>query len=223
MSRFQDRPPTSAAAAEPAPSPAAEWVAAWHAGDDPDGAFHKIYDHYYRPVWRFFRRRGFPRQQCGDLTQDTFLRVYQGMDGFRGEARFETWLFRIAMNTYRKSLRYQSADKRSGNEVPLEEPEGGIRGEVETADAPDLPTASAPGEPLDDLLERERRGALRTAMADLPDQMRRCAVLRIYQGLAYREIAVVMQVSIETVKAHLFQARKRLTAALAQHFEDVDL
>ena len=223
MSRSQDRASTSASAAEPSPSPAAEWVAAWHSGDDPDGAFHNIYTHYFRPVWRFFRRRGFPREQCRDLTQDTFLRVYQGMDGFRGEARFETWLFRIAMNTYRKTLRYQSADKRSGSEVPLEEPEGGVRGEVETADAPDLPTAAPPGEPLDDLLERERRGALRTAMADLPDQMRRCAVLRIYQGLAYREIAVVMQVSIETVKAHLFQARKRLTAALAQHFEDVDL
>lgn len=223
VSRFQDRASTPASAADPASSPAAEWVAAWHAGDDPDGAFQKIYKHYFRPVWRFFRRRGFPSEQCRDLTQDTFVRVYKGMDGFRGEARFETWLFRIATNTYRKALRYESAEKRSGNEVSLEEPEGGVRGEAETADAPDLPTADPPCEPLEDLLGRERRDALRAAVADLPEQMRRCTVLRIYQGLAYREIAAVLQVSIETVKAHLFQSRKRLTAALEQYFEDVDL
>lgn len=223
MSRSHDRASTPAPEADSSSSPAAEWVAAWQSGGDPDGAFEKIYKHYFLPVWRFFRRRGFPPEQCRDLTQDTFVRVYNGMDGFRGEARFETWLFRIAMNTYRKTLRYESAEKRAGNEVSLEEPEGGVRGEVETADAPDLPTASPPSRPLDDLLHRERRDALRAAMADLPDQMRLCAVLRLYQGLAYKEIASVMQVSIETVKAHLFQARKRLTAALEDHFEDVEL
>lgn len=206
---------------------AARWVAAWldarAAGDDGAQAFHRLFELYYRPVWRFFARRGFPHEECHDLTQETFVRVYTGMDGFRGEARFETWLFRIALNTYRKALRYRGADKRAGREFSLEAANGGVRNEAEAADEATLPMADPPRQPLDDVLGNEKRRALKAAVAALPDQMRRCVVMRIYQELAYKEIAGAMRVSIETVKAHLFQARRRLRAALAEHFEDLDL
>jgi RNA polymerase sigma-70 factor (ECF subfamily) len=218
--------PDSSEPASPGPSesPAQRWVEAWRNGDDPQHAFHKLFEIYYRPLWRFFARRGFPGEDCHDLTQETFIRVYTGMDGFRGEARFETWLFRIATNTYRKSLRYGAAEKRAGQEVSLQEPEGGgLRNDAETACDPDFPGAAQAPEPLEDVLDRERRQALLAAVTELPSQMRRCVVLRVYQELAYKEIAAVMQVSIETVKAHLFQARKRLRGALADHFEDLEL
>lgn len=219
---FQDSPePASPGSTE---SPAQRWIEAWRNGGDPQRAFRKIFEIYYRPLWRFFARRGFPHDDCDDLTQETFIRVYTGMDGFRGEARFETWLFRIATNTYRKSLRYGAAEKRAAQEVSLQEPEGGgLRTDAETACDPEFPGGVPAPEPLEDVLDRERRQALLSAVAELPCQMRRCVVLRVYQELAYKEIAAVMQVSIETVKAHLFQARKRLRVALADHFEDLEL
>jgi len=192
-------------------------------GGDAETAFRHLFERYYRPVWRFFARRGFPADECHDLTQETFARVYVGMEGFRGEARFETWLFRIALNTYRKALRYRGADKRAGRELSLEDAEGGVRGEAETADEVVLPMADPPRQPLDGILGDEKRRALRDAVSSLPDQMRRCVVMRIYQDLPYKEIAAAMKVSIETVKAHLFQARRRLRAALVDHFEDLRL
>lgn len=73
--------------------------------------------------------------------------------------------------------------------------------------------------PLDQALRSERREVLRRAIEELPDQMRRCTELRVYQDLSYREIAAVMRRSIETVKVHLFQARKKLK----ESFGDVDL
>ncbi|HUP43451.1 MAG TPA: sigma factor-like helix-turn-helix DNA-binding protein, partial [Thermoanaerobaculia bacterium] len=54
----------------------------------------------------------------------------------------------------------------------------------------------------------------RSAVAELPDQMRDCLTLRLYHDLAYREIAVIKKLSIETVKAHLFRARKKLEERL---------
>jgi RNA polymerase sigma-70 factor (ECF subfamily) len=220
--------PDATGACEPADDEgAARWVEAWlearAAGEDGSHAFRQLFDLHYRPVWRFFARRGFPHEECHDLTQETFVRVYTGMDGFRGEARFETWLFRIALNTYRKALRYRGADKRAGRELSLEDANGGVRTEAETADEAVLPMADPPRQPLDDMLGNEKRRALKRAVAELPDQMRRCVVLRIYQDLPYKEIAGTMKVSIETVKAHLFQARRRLRVALADHFEDLEL
>jgi RNA polymerase sigma-70 factor (ECF subfamily) len=191
-------------------------------GGDPDRSFRQLFDCYHRPLWRFFARRGCPPDQCDDLTQETFLRVYTSRDGFRGEARFETWLYRIAINSHRKWLRYGAAQMRAANEVPLETPDG-VRAEAEAADTGFPSGAQVNGGPLEQLLADERRRTLAAAIDGLPDQMRRCVLLRLYHGLAYKEIAVVMQVSIETVKAHLFQARKRLRDELAGHFESVEL
>jgi RNA polymerase sigma-70 factor (ECF subfamily) len=62
-------------------------------GGEREETFRLIFDRYYRSVYRFFEKRGFSTEECQDLTQETFLRVYKGMATFRGEARFETWLF----------------------------------------------------------------------------------------------------------------------------------
>lgn len=178
---------------------------------DRERSFRFLFDTYYRPLLRFFRRKGFVQEDARDLTQETFLRIYKGLEGYRREARFETWLYRVATTTYLKRLRASSTQKRRGHEVATMELEGD----------PSLARSAATPEPqLSAVLGGERREALRRAVAELPAQMRTALVLRIYQELAYREIAVVMRVSIETVKAHLFQARHKLEKALS---EEVDL
>ena len=77
-----------------------------------------------------------------------------------------------------------------------------------------------PAEQLTDVLEDERRRAMRKAIRELPAQMRRCLTLRIYHDLSYQEIATVMKLKIDTVKAHLFQARTRLKKNLSSYSVD---
>lgn len=176
------------------------------AGAPREEDFRRLFDLFYPRLVHFFARRGFPPQDCLDLTQETFLGIYKGIGSFRRDSRFETWLFSIATNAWRKRLRWGVAGKREGQEVPLE-PAG---------NAPPAPEPPADAE----MLRRERSCRLREAVDKLPDQMRRCLVLRVYQEMKYREIAALLRLSPETVKVHLFQARKRLREELGPYFAD---
>src|SRR5215213_9963885 len=155
----------------------------------------------FRPTLnRFFERCGVSPDDCRDLTQETFLRIYSGIGSFRREARFESWLFKIATNVYRKRLRWRSADKRAGQEFSLEEvtsPEHNPP-EAYLADK----SAERPN-PAESLLLSESRRRLLGAVDALPDRMRECWVRRVLQGLTYEEIGVVMRLSSDTVRSHL--------------------
>ncbi|MFL6201361.1 MAG: RNA polymerase sigma factor [Thermoanaerobaculia bacterium] len=172
------------------------------AGISVEENFRRLCDLYHRPLYHFFAKRGFPAQDCLDLTQETFLGIYRGIGSFRRDARFETWLFKVATNAFRKRLRWGTADKRAGQEVPIEEePAGGPATEEE-------------------VFQKERARLLRGAIEGLPEQMRKCLILRVYHEMKYREIGSVLRLSPETVKVHLLQARKRLQAELGDYFRD---
>lgn len=166
--------------------------------------FESLFERYSQPVTSFFARRGFSPEDCRDLTQETFLGVYRGMARFRRESSVETWLFTIAANVWRNELRSRSADKREGQEISLEKQGEDYGLQLVTAGAEER------DDPLAGLIEQELSSRVRRALGELPSQMRRCLVLRIDGQLKYREIAVVMRTSIETVKSQLFQARERL-------------
>jgi RNA polymerase sigma-70 factor (ECF subfamily) len=189
-------------------------------GADREAAFRQLFDRFYRPLFRFFEGRGFSPEESRDLIQETFLRVFRGIEGFRGDARWDHWLFRIAANTAAKALRHGSAGKRAGRTVSWEE-----------ADVSDSPPAEVAGSPRDEeapaplrrLLDREKKELLRQAIAGLPAQMRRCVRLRVFQDLDYEEIAEVLRISPSTVKVQLFKARKRLQGELEDSFSGFDL
>jgi RNA polymerase sigma-70 factor (ECF subfamily) len=174
---------------------------------DPEGNFRKLFERFRHPIFSYFRRKGFSNEESLDLTQDSFLQVAKSLDTFRGSSRFPVWLFGVLSNIYRTELRRRHAERREGVEVSMDEAPGLDR------------MASAtirPGERsvLDLAIARERRASVRAALEGLPPQMRRCCVLRYERGLKYQEIATLMGISIETVKAHLHQARKRLAERL---------
>ncbi|HWN41745.1 MAG TPA: sigma-70 family RNA polymerase sigma factor [Thermoanaerobaculia bacterium] len=168
-----------------------------------------LYQRYYRPVVAFFLRRGVPIEESRDLAQETFLRVFKNMDSFRGESAVETWLFQIAGNLYKNTLRSLQAQKRDAQEVSLESAEAGV-----------VELRSKEGDALRGILTEERSRLLRAALEDLPPQMRQAVYLRVDGDLKYREIAELMHVSIETVKAHLYQARQHLRDRLGDYFRD---
>lgn len=178
------------------------------AGIDVEESSRKLYELHYRKVIGFFRKRGFSSEESRDLTQDVFSRVFQAIDSFRRESRFERWLFEIAANAFRNELRRRKAEKRDAVELSIDVPpdDDGAPGAREPV--------SEERDALEAMIEREGRAKLLAAFHELPSKMRTCCTLRYERGLKYQEIAKVMKISIETVKAHLHQARKRLIEKL---------
>jgi len=194
--------PGAAQAASARDAGVAEAVSRFQSGIDREESFKRLYMTFFPAIRRFFARKGMSSEDCLDLTQETFLGIYRGLDGFRSDARFETWLYRVATTTYLKSLRADATAKRAGREVPMEE---SVAAEA---------ALESPAVQLEGVLRDERSQAMEAAVQELPEQMRKCLTLRLYHQLAYREIAEVMKLNIETVKVHLFKARKKLKESL---------
>ncbi len=181
------------------------------AGPCSEEAFRRLFTRHYRPLLAFFIKRGrFALPECEELAQETFLRVHRGMATFRRDVSFDQWIFFIAANVHRSAVEKRTAAKRDGQEVPLESQAGPAT----------WGPASMDQDPLDQVLNRERMQMLRQAMEELPEQMRRCLNLRIEADLRYREIAEIMQISVQTVKAHLAQAREKLRRILSAQSEE---
>jgi RNA polymerase sigma-70 factor (ECF subfamily) len=170
-------------------------------------------DRQIRPIGaRFFRKKSFSPEEVEDLNQETMLRVYNGLKDFRRESSFRVWFFEILANVFRNEIRRRRSAKREGWESSLDAPPSPVAWEGGGVPARDL-RAEEP-DPLDELLRSEGRERFRVALEELPAQMRRVCLLRYLQGWKYREIASLLGISIETVKAHLHQAKKRLTERL---------
>jgi RNA polymerase sigma-70 factor (ECF subfamily) len=157
----------------------------------------------------YFKRKGFSPEECKDLTQDLFLRVFKAIDTFRRESSFEWWMLGVADSVYKNELRRRGAEKRDGVEHSLD-----ALVSEENPTGPRLSLAATGPTPEQEVDRREQIARIRAALRDLPPQMRLCCTLRYEKGLKYQEIATVMNISIETVKAHLHQARKRLIITL---------
>lgn len=172
-----------------------------------DAGFEDLVRSHYQAMVRFFRRRGLGREDAGDLTQETFVRIYEGLDDFRAEARFETWMYRVATNVLLKHLRHRSALKRR-----MERDAASLDAASETSQSIEVP--SQVPDPLAAALGNETAARLSAAIDALPPRMRACLQLRLEQNLDVRSIAGVLGMAPQTVKAHLFQARRRLRQVL---------
>jgi RNA polymerase sigma-70 factor (ECF subfamily) len=164
---------------------------------------------FYPRLFSRFRQLGWKHEDSEDLTQESLLGVFRGIGAFRFESKCETWLLQIARHAYANFLRSRSAQKRgSRQEESLElllENDPGRLGE----------TSARPPDQFDRLIDQERLAQIEAVVAAMPEQMRTCFALRYDHGYKYREIAVLMKISIQTVRAHLHQAKERLKRELA--------
>ncbi len=177
-----------------------------------DSLFEELYRKNTRAVVGFFVKRGFSSDEANDLAQETFLRVYKAMDTMREPEAARKFAFTTAANIWRNELRNRGALKRSGKVESLDAE--GQQDALELEAGPGLTV----GSPEDETLLRERRKQLSDALNQLPPRMRTAVKLRVDQGLKYHEIAAVMGVSIDTIKAQLYQARGRLREILGADF-----
>jgi len=178
--------------------------------------FRWLFDRHYAQILRFFRRKGFETEACRDLTQDTFVSVYKGLKDLRQEEQFESWLFAIAHNVWCSVIESQTAQKRSATVLSLE-----VDGESDDRPSIAARLADPNADPLNVALQKEKLEKLHEALVHLPKQMRHCAQLRVVHEMSYAEIADLMGISVNTVKAHLHQAQKALRAQLSSYFEEI--
>jgi RNA polymerase sigma-70 factor, ECF subfamily len=166
-----------------------ELLAACRRGDP--HAFEEVVRATYRQVYTQALRLVGDRQDAEDVSQEVFLRVFRGLEGFRGDAQFETWLYRIVTNTAMSHLRRRG---RFGELVanPDEGP------------AAELPS---PARPADEVVDRD---ALAAALESLPLSLRSVVVMKDVYGLSCLEIGQHLGVSEGAVKVRLHRARKRL-------------
>lgn len=183
------------------------------AGIEVERNFEALYTHFHPRMIVYLAKRGVERGLCEDLTQEAFLRVSKNIGSFEHQSRFARWVFQILENLLLNEVRRVKAAKRDGVEVPIEE-EVKARADGKK-DVASLLVAVGPS--ADEELERrEQAAALRRAVSTLPPQMQRCVALRLDQDRKYREIAEVMKISIDTVKAQIGHAKLRLRKVLTE-------
>jgi RNA polymerase sigma-70 factor (ECF subfamily) len=163
------------------------------------GAARTLYDTHARRVHRVVFRLCGDEEMARDFTQDTFVRVFQKLDTFRGEAAFATWVHRIAVTVTLNGMRRERRLRRNADDLDV---------------AADLP-AAAPNE-----IEPDLRARLASAIEALPESCRVSVVLHDLEGYTHAEIGAMLGIAEGTSKARLFDARTRLRKALSRFFEE---
>jgi RNA polymerase sigma-70 factor (ECF subfamily) len=146
-------------------------------------------------------------EEARDLTQETFLRAFQSIGGFRGEADLRTWIYRIAINQARNRWRWWRRRRRDST-VSLDATQG-------QSDKTLIGTLAESSEnPEQQTLAHERELALRSALQKVGPAYRETLILRDIEGLTYEEIATMLGINVGTVKSRLARGRQELRRKL---------
>ncbi len=170
-----------------------------------DAAFEYLVGKFRRPMLSFMYRMAHNASVAEELAQEVFLRVYRSRQTYNAEAKFSTWLYRIASNlavNYARDNKYE----RPQFSVSLDEPD------EETGATLDLADSRLNVE--QELLRRERLAAIRKQVECLPERQRLAVLMHKYQGLDYRQIAEVLKLSESATKSLLFRAYETLREKL---------
>ncbi|HEY5617614.1 MAG TPA: RNA polymerase sigma factor [Vicinamibacterales bacterium] len=155
-------------------------------------SFNQLILRWERPIYALAYRVIGREEDARDVCQETFLRAFRALPGFKGQAKFSSWLYRIALNLCRDWIRRR---RRS----PLVElPEG--------VDLVELATDRGPAESVEELVSRkELSEAVAEAMTLLPEEQRTAIILKEYHGMTFQEIADLQGCPLSTVKTRLYQ------------------
>ena len=178
-----------------------ELVARTVAGDS--DSFNQLIKRWERPIYALAYRTIGRDEDARDVCQETFLRAFRALPGFKGQAKFSSWLYRITLNLCRDWLRRQ-------RRTPIvSAPEG--------VDVVELASEQGPVESIEDLVARKQLSrTVGEAMRFLPEEQRTAIILKEYHGLTFQEIADLQGCPLSTVKTRLYQGlsvlRRRLEA-----------
>ena len=174
--------------------------------------FDTLFTRYQKRTYRLVQRFVPNHEDALDITQDAFIRAYQGLSNFKSQCQFYSWLYRITYNLCIDFLR-----KKSRSEVMVYESEDSD--ELPMANFPDLRSVS----PAKAAENKELRSQIRKAIRQLPPKQRQIFILRHWDGLSLKDIATVVGRSDGTVKAHLFHAHRNLRKHLQSYLKEADV
>jgi len=171
-------------------------------------SFNQLVARWERPIYALAYRNLGREEDARDVVQEAFLRAFRGLKGFKGEAKFSSWLYRITLNLCRDWIR------RERRAPIIQVPEG--TDPIDLADA-----QAAPTESVEELVaRRELSAAVAKAMAELPEEQRTAILLKEFHGLTFQEIADTLHCPLSTVKTRLYQGlsvlRRRLERQQAE-------
>jgi RNA polymerase sigma-70 factor, ECF subfamily len=170
-------------------------------------AFEMLVVKYQRRIERLIGRMVRDVDLVPDIAQETFIRAYRALPRFRGESAFYTWLYRIAVNTAKKSLMELKRDP-TVSEASLaardeDDETSRVGSELTDAATPDAVLAS-----------KQIAAAVNSAIESLSEELRQAITLREIEGLSYEEIAELMDCPIGTVRSRIFRAREAIALRL---------
>lgn len=180
-----------------------EELVALSQGGDLD-SFNQLVVRWERPIYALAYRVIGREEDARDVAQETFLRAFRALKGFKGQAKFSSWLYRITLNLCRDWMRRQKR-------TPVSQAPEGV-------DLIELAGEDTPSESIEELVARRQLGrAVSKAMARLPEEQRAAIILKEYHGLTFQEIAELLDCPLSTVKTRLYQGlsvvRKQLQQA----------
>lgn len=163
---------------------------------------------YHQPIYSLVYRILTDPADAADTTQEVFLKVFRGMPRFNGECSLKTWLYRIAIHEASNQRRWWFRHKSKETSMESHHDENGNSFGL-------CDTLVDPGEsPLETLAHEEVRARVEQELKQVPEPYRTTVVLRDIEGLAYEEIAEVLQISLGTVKSRLIRGREALKKRL---------
>jgi len=167
-------------------------------------SFNQLILRWERPIYALAYRTIGREEDARDVCQETFLRAFRALPGFRGQAKFSSWLYRIALNLCRDWMRRE-------RRAPIAQP-------PEDVDLMELAATVEPSESIEALvIRRDLSQIVERAMASLPEEQRTAIVLKEYHGLTFQEIADLVGCPLSTVKTRLYQGLTVLRRELAKH------
>lgn len=177
-----------------------------------EAAYRELVRRYERPVFSLVLRMVRDRQLAEDLAQETFVKALNAIATYRPEYKFSSWIFKIANNAAIDHLRRREVNTLSLDGAPNATSQDDI-------EATALQVGDKTETPLAELESRELGSAIERAIGQLRPEYRSCILLRHVEGLAYEEIAQMLDLPLGTVKTYIHRARHELRGMLA-HLRD---
>jgi RNA polymerase sigma-70 factor (ECF subfamily) len=166
-------------------------------------SFNQLIVRWERPIYALAYRVIGRDEDARDVCQEAFLRAFRALPGFKGQAKFSSWLYRITLNLCRDWIRHQR--RAPVSQMP------------EDVDPGDLAAERGPSESVEDLVARRQlTSVVEAAMALLPEEQRTAIILKEYHGMTFQEIADLQGCPLSTVKTRLYQGLTVLRRHLDQ-------
>jgi RNA polymerase sigma-70 factor (ECF subfamily) len=175
-----------------------------------DVGFNFLIEKYRKAIVNFMYRMVHNQAVAEELAQEVFLRVYRSRQTYRAEAKFTTWLYRIATNLGVNHAR-DTKHERAAQTIYLDQPD------PETGTTPDVADMHPGAE--EEMVKDERMKAIRKHVMALPERQRTAVLMHKYQGLDYKEIGAVLRLSESATKSLLFRAYQTLRERLKEFVE----